>query len=405
MLYTDVPKATNWSISVDVNAQVLGGFFISVVSHLPMVGHNDGFGCGIAPYDRNHTGAFHTSDRAVFNHTYYQYYEGWNWGSGALNEIRENVWYTIVLSVESNPYRTTRAVYNETGSMMALASGPASDLVQMNYVGFGASELGGNYTVRNVVITAFNYTSSPTTTPAPSPVSFKPLIAVNCQSSTSYSDFKVAISGNITCNGEQMANVPVLLSYSVSNGDSWNSLTNVTTDNDGSFSSIWMPFVSGHYVLKATYEGDTVYSPASTIVSFAVLPFEDQSIFSVTSNSTVFAFAFNATTSELSFKASGPDGTMGYAQVTIAKTVMGDADSIKVLLDGKEINYSSVSDNDSITLTFDYSHSIHHITISPSVNSKQSINVWILLAIVAILGLSLAGILIISFKNDSAKRK
>ena len=65
-----------------------------------------------------------------------------------------------------------------------------------------------------------------------------------------------------------------------------------------------MPSASGNYAIKATWSGNDVYSSVSTIVNFAVAPFDnqEQNVFSVTSNSTLTGLTFDSTTNELSLR-------------------------------------------------------------------------------------------------------
>ncbi len=144
-------------------------------------------------------------------------------------------------------------------------------------------------------------TSTPTPNPTPTPLKPSPNLTVSCKSSASYSSFKVEIIGELKINNQGLANLPILLSYSVNGGNSWIDLTLVNSDNNGSFSAVWAPSVTGNYLLKATFSGNTLYSATNTVVNFALTPYEEKSVFSVTSNSTLSSFAFNSETRELSF--------------------------------------------------------------------------------------------------------
>jgi hypothetical protein len=203
--------------------------------------------------------------------------------------------------------------------------------------------------------------ASPTATP--STQQNTSTLDVSCQSSATASGFKVEIDGNLTSNGASIAYAPILLSYSVNQGISWNDLTAVSTDGGGSFSAIWMPSVTGNYLLTATYVGDAAYLSTSTTVNFAVLPYENQNAFSVTSNSTLAGLAFNSTANQLSFTVSGPPGTTGYVQVQIPKTLIADITNLQVLIDGNALNYSMQQQPDSWTISFQYHHSTHQVNI------------------------------------------
>ena len=132
-------------------------------------------------------------------------------------------------------------------------------------------------------------------------ISQEPSLTTSCISSSSLSDFKVQIKGNLTFNATGISEAPILLSYSVNGGKSWVDLTLVQTGSDGSFYAEWMPSVTGYYSLKAVYEGNENYSDASVIVNFAVEPFQEQNVFSVNSNSTLTELSFDSNSRELSF--------------------------------------------------------------------------------------------------------
>jgi hypothetical protein len=220
----------------------------------------------------------------------------------------------------------------------------------------------------------------------------KPTLEISCKSSTSYSGFNVEIEGNLAFNGTAIPNAPILLSYSVNGGKSWQDLTLVYTGSDGSYSATWLPSVTGNYLIKATYEGDAdTLGASSEIVNFAVTNFAEKNLpFSVSSNSTVTSLAFNSTTSELSFTVSGPSETTGYVKVAIAKSLVSNAENIKVYLDGNQLNYEVTSNEDSWLLTFTYKHSTHQVMISLAANAggaaSLSIEPWVWIASTIVIG-------------------
>ena len=108
-----------------------------------------------------------------------------------------------------------------------------------------------------------------------------PVIAVACRSSATTSSFRVEINGSLTYNGAGLQDLPVLLSYSVDGGNTWNQLTLVKTDDNGAFFAVWLPAVTGEYSVKATWVGDNKYTETTAIVDFAVLPSGMQDTFPV----------------------------------------------------------------------------------------------------------------------------
>jgi hypothetical protein len=111
-------------------------------------------------------------------------------------------------------------------------------------------------------------------------------------------------------------------------------------------------------------------------------------IFSVESNSTVTALAFNSTSSELIFAVTGPSGTAGYVKATIAKSLVPNAENIKVYLDGKQLDYELTSNADSWLLTFTYQHSTHQVRINlanAAEATRLGIEYWMWIGVAIIL--------------------
>ncbi len=174
----------------------------------------------------------------------------------------------------------------------------------------------------------------------------KPSLTTSCVSSISQSSLNVKINGYLTFNEAGISEEPILISYSVTGGESWQDLTLVHTGTDGSYSALWFPSATGDYMLKAVYKGNENYLGTSNIVNFSIVPSIDQSVFSITSNSTLSELSFNSTSKELSFSVSGDNGTTGYVNVFIPKTLINDISGLKVCLDNNQIQYTSQPQGD-----------------------------------------------------------
>ena len=192
-----------------------------------------------------------------------------------------------------------------------------------------------------------------------------PNLSFYCLSSTTLSGFNVKIQGSLTDNGVALPGAGIQLSYSVTIGSTWQNLAYVITGNDGSFSCSWTPSVSGIYVIKAEWPGNTQYSSANVTDNFAVEPFnnQNQNIFSVTSNSTLTGLAFDSAANELSFSVSGEPGTSGLTAVCIPQSIMVDISKLTVKLDADVISYNVNSGGNIWIVTFTYNHSSHIITL------------------------------------------
>ena len=238
----------------------------------------------------------------------------------------------------------------------------------------------------------------------------KPTLDLSCESSTSISGFKVKIEGSLSSNSTPISNAPILLSYSVNGGNSWQDLTLANTDSNGAYSETWTPSVTGNYLIKAIYEGSDNYSETSLIVNLAVTSSEEDNVFSVSSNSTMSSLSFNSTNKELSFSVTGPSNTTGYANVYIAKSIVQDISSISIYLDGNKVDYSATPIDDSWLLHFTYQHSTHTVTInlgiSESLTIGNQLGEWVIYAVIAsaILLTLLVAILALKWNKNKKQR-
>ena len=115
---------------------------------------------------------------------------------------------------------------------------------------------------------------------------------------------------------------------------------------------------------------------------------QEDNLFSVSSNSTLTELFFNSSSSELSFSVSGEDETGGYVDAYIPKSLVNDATSLRIYLDGEEIEYSIASLDDSWLLHFTYHHSTHKVALTfnsvVTQNNESPLENWMLIAGIAI---------------------
>lgn len=252
----------------------------------------------------------------------------------------------------------------------------------------------------------------PTTTPPPEPnITSNPgiptLLNLNCQSSTTYTNFKVNIQGTLSSNDVGLSDMPIQLSYSVNGGESWESLTYLSTDDNGAFQAVWTPTVTGNYYIKASYPGNSEFAAATTTVHISVIPFEDTSVFSVATNSTVSALAFNSTSQTLNFKVSGETGTAGYANVYISKSLLSDPSTMHVYFDQELLQPTTQSVGDSWLVSFNYHHSVHSVALTldsgtTGISGQPQNLLYIVVGLVAAVVLAVATVAIV-FQKSRAK--
>lgn len=281
-------------------------------------------------------------------------------GKSFISASYKTQYYLTVISTYGNP-NPTSSWFDAGTSIEASVSSPV--------LGIGFIRLCSGWTGTGSVPYSGTDTSVTFTLDAPSNITWRwktAQLSLSCSSSTSFVGFKVEIHGNLKSNGVGLSGAPIRLFYSVTGGESWEYIIPplVYTGSDGSYSAVWMPSATRNYLLRATWAGNATYPEMSMIVNLAVMPYEEQNVFSVVSNSTVSNFAFNTTSRVLSFTVTGPENTTGYVNMYLAKAVVEDTADVKVYLDGDQLDYTATSTDDSWLLHFTYQHSTHKVTVS-----------------------------------------
>jgi hypothetical protein len=100
-----------------------------------------------------------------------------------------------------------------------------------------------------------------------------------------------------------------------------------------------------------------IWTPESTAYIPPVLLYE------VESNSIITELSFNETEQAISFLATGPEGTSGYAIIRIARTLADKDEDITVYFDDKPIEYALDLTEYAWILTINYTHSSHKVVI------------------------------------------
>ncbi|MCW4029349.1 MAG: hypothetical protein NWE92_06855 [Candidatus Bathyarchaeota archaeon] len=255
-------------------------------------------------------------------------------------------------------------------------------------------------------------TPAPTAAPTSNPNLPTPAIDVSCKGTTTLNGLKVNINGDLKLSGQPLSNTSVLLSYSITGGSSWQSLTLVKTDASGNFAAVWTPDVTGNYLIKAAVDASSTYGAASKTVTLVLSPDAESNVFSVNSNSTISQLAFNSTSNELAFTASGQSGTHGYVEVYVPKTLISDISNLRAFVDGAEVSFSSQDQGDAWFITLSYSHSEHRITmelgvrpqtIEPLTGNWFKDNI-VLIAIIGLVLVIVAGV-VVAYKRNNKSQK
>ncbi len=285
---------------------------------------------------------------------------------------------TVVGTVTGDEWRTAAvigsSISNSVGSFTATTTIPTADTGQ-HFISIEDSQT-------KVIIKVALGQNTP-----PPPVNRIPsVITLSCSSSTSYTGLTATINGKLMfSNLTGISGAAVFLSSSVTGGASWQNLTLVYTGSDGSFSAQWMPSVSGSFLVKAEYGGNSYVAPSNQTVTLALAPYSNQNVFSVISNSTVSALYFDSASSRLNFTVTGPSGTAGFVDVGIAKSLIPNSTSLRIYVDGSIVQHTVTSTSDAWLVHFSYTHSTHSISVDlgqPVVPEQLSVLVLAALIIV-----------------------
>ncbi len=189
-------------------------------------------------------------------------------------------------------------------------------------------------------------------------------VTLTLSATTTVVGFDVRLTGVLSANGKGMRDDGgVFISYSVNDGP-WKIIGGFATASDGSYTAGWTPNVTGIYRFRASWGGLYPYQPCQSERTLSVTPFNNQYVFSVSSNSTVSALTFNSTKNELAFTLSGETGTTGFLDVAVAKNLIADIVKLKVYMDGASVNYVATSTAESWILHLTYSHSTHNVIVN-----------------------------------------
>jgi parallel beta-helix repeat protein len=255
--------------------------------------------------------------------------------------------------------------------------------------------------IYNVSLTVFDETGLSTTFS----VSVRIIAITDISISTKISSIPPNLAVSLIGNLEDMfldplTNELVLFDYTYNGTSNWYPIASATTNNSGMFETVWFPPATGQFTIRASWIGNSTYAPSQETTSLDLLFSESKYLFSVESNSTISSFAFDSQKRKLSFTANGPEGTEGYAKVTVTKSIIDDIAKVKVKINNREIAYATSSIGDSWVLFFTYPHSTNHImvdlanTSSEASNTEPSSAVYSPISIIAITGIIILGVTI-----------
>jgi hypothetical protein len=190
-------------------------------------------------------------------------------------------------------------------------------------------------------------------------------ISIKTESQSNIVGFAVNISGTLTdMYGVALKDENVVLYYSVRGVDFWSPIASDSTDNLGNYYVQWIPSATGYFVVKAVYAGNSTYVGTSNNITLSILPYGNEYVFSVESNSSISNLNFDTQNTTLSFEVSGAEGTTGYVRVTLAKNLAPDISKLRIQVDSSNCNYVFQETDASWIVSFTYTHSVHQVYIN-----------------------------------------
>jgi hypothetical protein len=364
-----IDPENDFEFSLQVRANQMDGFGIFVGSKTLL----DGFSKEGVQFEFHNKYGVTTFLLARYVHTLVwetgKYGDIWDWQGFAYGQ--ENVWYTMKLSVQANPFKVSGEVFDEKGNLIGTYS--VLDMINLKFediesISFGCP-WGGDYSVRNISdVTSISNDGNPSEI-ATSKISIEPEVTATTLGTP------INIKGKlIDSNGQALTNENVVLSYSFQGIDGWIPISSTYTNAAGEYMIQWANAATGYFALRIQWIENQAYLECQNSTTVNILPYEQNKVFFVQSNSTITALTFNSTAAKLTFSVTGPSGTNGYTQVFLDKSLISNPEEFGVFLDQTHVEYSIISLGDSWLITIYYSHSTHEIIMQFQNQAEYSMN-------------------------------
>jgi hypothetical protein len=385
-IFKEIHPASDFSFSVQVNAQNLLSGAIYVRTGLQQAGSTEGFN-----FEYGHWG--NTQFLLARNKTV-----NGCWGTDQVALGDPHAWYTMQLNVTQFPFTITTSVLDDDG--LCIGTFSTTDIIgtsfeDIKYIGLGVWGYSSDYLFRNIQ-DSFGDTSP------------RSSLSISAQCSASTAGSVVDVFGVLSdADGVPVQNKTVVLSYTFMGLDSWIPISSCQTSEQGEYNIQWINSASGTFTLKAAWSGDATHLGASNTTSLSFVPYMNQQDFFFESNSTVTALSFDNATATLNFQVSGASGTTGFVRASIPKSMLTDGADLQVCLDDKPLTYTVTSIGDSWLYVFTYSHSTHQISIhiqAATAAPQSLITLIVLVVIVAILSVAI-GVIAYAFAGRGQQKQ
>ncbi|MCW4000971.1 MAG: DUF2341 domain-containing protein [Candidatus Bathyarchaeota archaeon] len=152
------------------------------------------------------------------------------------------------------------------------------------------------------------------------------------------------------------------------NGSTGSLMVNGTTMLYSSANSRWETTVTASQPGAAVFQVSGVYDSqfGLTKIADAVGSLGLSALnlpLTIVSNSTVTDFAFNSTAGTVGFTVSGPSGTSGFVNLTLAKSLVEDVTNLKIYIDSNQTSFNVTGNGFYWMISFAYNHSTHSVLV------------------------------------------
>jgi len=196
---------------------------------------------------------------------------------------------------------------------------------------------------------------------------------------------------NFVANTNQQSDVSTSTSWDnayPSGGSYWDDHT-----NDDLLHVVGQNLTGSDGIADASYHGFDEYPLAEPVYVFSMYKWNQSECYAlISSNSTVYGFGFNPSAGTVTFKAVGPNGTVGCCRVVLPKSILwvGDGESWTVTVNGSAPATGPLilEDAGSTYFFFTYSHSTEVVEIAGTrVVPEYSLLVLLLFVVLFVSGL------------------
>ena len=237
-------------------------------------------------------------------------------------------------------------------------------------------------------------------------VSMQALISISTSSPSTSVGYRVTISGKLFDKwGENVQDQTIMISYIFTGLQDWIPITSTTTDSLGNYQAVWIPTATGSFTLNASWAGNSTWWGNTINTTITSLPYGNQYMFTVESDSNAQELSFNTTTRKLSFTTTGSNDTQGYARVTIPRNLVASSKNVKAYIDNTPTPCSIASEDDSYVVTLNFAHSTHVVTISLGSSSSSASFIDTALGKIAIFGVPILALVTAAVYLLKKKRK